>query len=136
MQSSPSSATFAFAAAASTAATASLATTQSCAKIREQLSASPDVVFTFLSSHYAESADDIASVLFTTSPDLVSDFPARAARERVPGWEHVPLMNAHEMAVPHGQVRCIRVLVLWNTDKAQDQIEHIYLREAHNLRER
>lgn len=94
-----------------------------------------DMVNTLIAANGIE-PDDIASVMFTTSPDLVSDFPARAARERIPGWEHVPLINSHEMAVPHGQARCIRVLVLWNTDKAQAEIEHIYLREAHNLRQR
>ena len=81
-------------------------------------------------------ADDIAAVTFTTTPDLVSDFPARSAREGLPGWEHVPLINTHEMSVPHGQKRCIRVLVLWNTDKSQQEIKHVYLREAHNLRQR
>ena len=111
------------------------ATTAADLSVEALEEATVDMVNTLISANGIE-ADDIASVLFTTTPDLVSDFPARAARERVPGWEHVPLMSAHEMAVPHGQVRCIRVLVLWNTDKAQDQIEHIYLREAHNLRER
>ena len=80
--------------------------------------------------------DDIAAVVFTTSPGLDADFPARAARERIDGWEHVPLINSHEMAVPHGQVRCVRVLILWNTVKAQNEIKHVYLREAHNLRDR
>jgi chorismate mutase len=89
-----------------------------------------------LLSANAIDADDIAAVTFTTSPDLNADFPARSARESVPGWEHVPLINTHEMSVPHGQKRCIRVLVLWNTDKSQKEIKHMYLREAHNLRQR
>ncbi len=97
--------------------------------------ATVDMVNTLVSANGIE-PDDIAAVMFTTSPDLVSDFPARVARERIHGWEHVPLINSHEMAVPHGQDRCIRMLVLWNTDKTQDEIEHIYLREAHNLRRR
>jgi len=94
-----------------------------------------ELVSELLSANEIE-ADDIAAVTFTTSPDLVADFPARSARERVPGWEHVPLINTHEMSVPHGQKRCIRVLVLWNTDKSQQEIKHVYLREAHNLRQR
>lgn len=79
--------------------------------------------------------DDVAAALFTTSPDLVAEFPAVAARENL-GWEHVPLMCGHEMAVPHGQERCIRILLFWNTDLPQSEIKHIYLREAANLRHR
>ena len=79
--------------------------------------------------------DDLAAALFTTSPDLTAEFPAVAARENL-GWEHVPLMCGHEMSVPHGQERCIRILLLWNTDLPQSEIKHIYLREAANLRQR
>jgi chorismate mutase len=77
--------------------------------------------------------DDVAAVQFTTSPDLVAEFPAVAARERL-GWVYVPLLNSHEMSVPHGQSRCIRVLILWNTEKLQREIRHVYLRDAVNLR--
>ncbi len=76
--------------------------------------------------------DDLASVQFTTTVDLVSEFPAVAAR--MLGWVHVPLMNSHEMDVPHGFPRCIRVLMMWNTDRAPQDIKHIYLRDAVNLR--
>jgi chorismate mutase len=79
--------------------------------------------------------DDIAAALFTTSSDLTAEFPAVAARESL-RWEHVPLMCGHEMAVPHGQDRCIRVLLFWNTERPQSEIKHIYLREAANLRNR
>ena len=77
---------------------------------------------------------DIAAAYFTTSPDLAVEYPASAARMN--GWDDVPLMSAQEVAVPGGQERCIRILVLWNTEKSQSEIEHVYLREAHNLRER
>lgn len=77
--------------------------------------------------------EDLAAVHLTTSPDLVAEFPAVAARERL-GWVYVPLINSHEMAVPHGQARCIRALMLWNTEKSQREIRHVYLRDAVNLR--
>jgi chorismate mutase len=77
--------------------------------------------------------DDLAAVHFTTSPDLVAEFPAVAARERL-GWDYVPLLNSHEMSVPHGQALCIRVLMLWNTEKPQRDIRHVYLRDAVSLR--
>jgi chorismate mutase len=77
--------------------------------------------------------DDVASVQFTTSPDLVAEFPAVAARERI-GWTDVPLMCGHEMTRPGALSQCIRILILWNTDKAQNEIMHAYLNEAAKLR--
>jgi len=76
--------------------------------------------------------EDIASVWLTTTPDIYAEFPAVAARQL--GWTQVPLMQSHEMSVPGMLPRCIRVLLHWNTDKAQSEIRHIYLREAARLR--
>ena len=75
---------------------------------------------------------DVASAIFTTTPDLNAEFPALAARQI--GWLDVPLLCGHEMAVLDGLPRCIRVLVHWNTDKAQDAIHHVYMRNAMRLR--
>ncbi len=77
--------------------------------------------------------DDIAAVQFTTSPDLVAEFPAVAARESL-GWNDVPLMCGHEMARPGALTQCIRILILWNTDRAQNEIKHAYLNGAATLR--
>lgn len=77
--------------------------------------------------------DDVAAVQFTTSPDLVAEFPAVAARERI-GWNDVPLMCGHEMARPGALERCIRILIFWNTDKAQAEIRHAYINDAAKLR--
>ena len=77
--------------------------------------------------------DDVAAVQFTTSPDLVAEFPAVAARERI-GWTEAPLMCGHEMARPGALERCIRILILWNTDKAQGEIRHAYMNDAAKLR--
>ena len=77
-------------------------------------------------------ADDIASALFTLTPDLVSEFPAAAARRM--GWTRVPLLNFTEIAVPGGLPRVIRVLLHVNTDKRADEIVHVYLEGARVLR--
>ena len=77
--------------------------------------------------------DDVAAVQFTTSPDLVAEFPAVAAREQF-GWNDVPLMCGHEMARPGALTQCIRILIFWNTDKAQNEIRHAYLNDAAKLR--
>lgn len=77
--------------------------------------------------------DDVAAVQFTTSPDLVAEFPAVAARERL-DWNDVPLMCGHEMARPGALAQCIRILIFWNTDKAQNEVKHVYLNDAAKLR--
>jgi chorismate mutase len=79
-------------------------------------------------------ANDIAAIFFTTTKDLNAEFPAVAARQM--GWEHTALMCGHEMDVPDGQARCIRVLILVNTDRAPHELKTRYLRGAKNLRKR
>jgi chorismate mutase len=75
---------------------------------------------------------DVASAFFSTTPDLDAEFPALAARQL--GWLDVPLLCGHEIAVPGSLKLCIRVLVHWNTDVAQADIQHIYIRDAVKLR--
>jgi len=75
---------------------------------------------------------DVASATFTTTPDLTAEFPALAARQL--GWLDVPMLCGHEIAVPGSLQKCIRVLVNWNTDKPQNEIQHIYIRDAVRLR--
>jgi chorismate mutase len=76
--------------------------------------------------------EDIASALFTATDDLVSVHPALAARQM--GWDYVPMMCAREIPVPGSLAHCVRVLVQWNTDRAQNAIQHVYLRDAVSLR--
>lgn len=77
--------------------------------------------------------DDIACILFTTTSDLNAAFPAAAAREM--GWTQVPLLCGHEMSVPGSLPGCLRVLVLFNTDKKNEELVHVYLRGAVVLRD-
>ena len=77
---------------------------------------------------------DIAATFFTTTQDLNAEFPAVGARQM--GWVDVPLMCGHEMNVPDGQPMCIRVLVLVNTEKSQQEMSHVYLKGAIGLRNR
>ena len=76
--------------------------------------------------------EDLASVLFTVTDDIVSVYPAQAAREM--GWGQVPLMCAREIPVENSLQLCIRVMIHWNTDLPQEEINHVYLREAAALR--
>ncbi len=76
--------------------------------------------------------EDIASALFTVTPDLRAEFPAAAAR-RI-GWTMVPLLNFTEIGVPGRLEKCIRVLLHVNTERSQNEMVHVYLREAVALR--
>jgi len=77
---------------------------------------------------------DVESAIFTSSPDLTADYPARAARRL--GWTGVPLLGGVEVDVPPplGLPRCIRVLLHFYTTKSQRSLKHMYLREASKLR--
>jgi chorismate mutase len=77
--------------------------------------------------------EDLISIVFTTTPDVVSMFPATAARTT--GLGDVPLLCASEIDVPGATPRCIRVLVHLVTDRPRDQLHHVYLEGARALRD-
>jgi len=76
--------------------------------------------------------EDVASAVFTTTGDLNAEFPALAARQL--GWFDTALMCFHELDVPGSLSKCIRILVHWNTDKPPDEVVHVYIRGAADLR--
>jgi chorismate mutase len=76
--------------------------------------------------------DDVISILFTATPDIVSEFPALAAREL--GFGDVPLMCATEMNVPHALPRVLRLMAHVDVDRPRAEIAHVYLRGATALR--
>jgi chorismate mutase len=78
---------------------------------------------------------DIAAIVFTTTPDLNAEFPAAATREL--GWSPtLALLCGHEMSVPGALPRCLRVLMLINTEKGSDEIIHVYLGKAKKLKDK
>ena len=76
--------------------------------------------------------EDVVSAVFTTTVDLTATFPALAARQL--GWSEVPLMCAHEMAVPGALDHVVRVLLHVNTTRRPSEIRHVYLKRARQLR--
>jgi chorismate mutase len=76
--------------------------------------------------------EDVASIIFTTTPDLTATFPALAAREL--GWSEVPLLCSHEMTVPGALTSAIRVLIHVNTTRTAAEMRHVYLKGAIQLR--
>jgi chorismate mutase len=81
--------------------------------------------------------DEIAFAYFTTTPDLDAEFPALAARQL--GWVDVPMLCGHDMAVPQPNPRsvamCVRVVLLYNTERAQSEMQHAYLRGARAIKQ-
>jgi chorismate mutase len=81
--------------------------------------------------------EEIAFAYFTTTRDLDAEFPALAARRL--GWLDVPLLCGHDMEVqqpnPRGVSLCIRIVILYNTDRAQSEMRHAYLRGAEAIKQ-
>jgi chorismate mutase len=77
--------------------------------------------------------DDIISIIFTATADVVSSFPATAARGM--GFGAVPLLCAAEIPVPGSMPRCVRVLLHVSTTRSRDELRHVYLHGAQGLRD-
>lgn len=83
-------------------------------------------------SSNALDVDDFISIVFTATPDLVSEFPAYAAR--LLGFDDVPLICAREIAVEGAMPRVVRLLAHVETDLPRRDITHVYLHGAAALR--
>ncbi|WP_044749073.1 chorismate mutase [Bacillus alveayuensis] len=75
----------------------------------------------------------VASVFISATQDLTAQFPAKALR-RLDGWTFVPVTCMQEMAVPGSLEKCIRIMMHVDTERSQNEISHIYLEKAKNLR--
>jgi chorismate mutase len=79
---------------------------------------------------------EICFAFFTTTHDLTAEFPAYAARRL--GWVDVPLLCSHDMDVrlpnPRGVPMCIRILLLYNTERPQSAMRAVYLRGAQAIK--
>lgn len=96
------------------------------------LQATRELLEEILGQNQSMKPEDVGSAIFTVTADLNSTFPAQAAREM--GWGQVPMICAREIPVPNSLPKVIRVLVQWNTDLPQNEITHVYLRDAVKLR--
>lgn len=75
---------------------------------------------------------ELVSAIFSATPDITSEFPARAARGL--GWHDVSLLCTTEMAVPGSLPRCIRVLLHVEYAEPRERVTHVYLHGARALR--
>jgi chorismate mutase len=108
------------------------ATTCGADSVEEVTSATQELLLEILGRNDV-AHDDVVSVIFTTTPDLRSTFPATAARGI--GFGDVPLLCATEIDVPGAKPRCIRVLMHAYSARERTALVHVYLRDAQSLRD-
>ena len=77
-------------------------------------------------------AEDVATAIFSLTPDLDAEFPAIAARRR--GWTDVPLLCCAELDIPGAMAKVVRILLLVNTSRPAAKIRHQYLGNTPRLR--
>ncbi|HEX6644078.1 MAG TPA: chorismate mutase [Gemmatimonadales bacterium] len=101
------------------------------ADTKEEMKAAVTELLAALLERNRLAVDEIVSAVFSVTPDIVSGFPALAAREA--GWGAVPMLCTAEVAVPGALARCIRVLVHARMPEPT-HAAHAYLRDARALR--
>ncbi|GAC1652509.1 MAG: chorismate mutase [Candidatus Dormibacteraceae bacterium] len=110
--------------------------TTALANSSEAISEATAELLTALVSANQLQPEEVAAIFFTTTPDLDAEYPALAARRL--GWHSTPLMCGNDMAVPGPNARsipmCIRILLLYNTDRPQTDMKSAYLRGAQAIR--
>ena len=99
---------------------------------REEILSATKELLQLLIEKNALKQEDIASAIFSLTEDLDAEFPAVAARGL--GWTDTALMCTREIPVPNSLQKCIRVLIHVNTDQSAEEIQHVYIRKAVNLR--
>lgn len=77
--------------------------------------------------------ESVSHVFVSATRDINDCFPAKALRE-IEHWKHVPIMCMQEIDVLNGLKKCIRVMMVVQTDKKQKEIIHIFQNEAIKLR--
>jgi chorismate mutase len=77
--------------------------------------------------------DSLVSIIFTTTPDIRSMFPAAAARTI--GLGDVPLLGAQEADIVTGTPMCVRVMAHLESDTPRAELRHVYLEGAKSLRD-
>ena len=101
--------------------------------LADEIAAATHELLDALETQNRLSPEHIISVTFSVTRDLDALFPAAAARQR-PGWDAVPLLDVQHMYVEGSLPRCIRVLIHTQVPVLHDEVCHIYLRDAQQLR--
>jgi chorismate mutase len=99
----------------------------------EQISSATQELLRVMMDRNDLSHDDVVSVIFTTTTDLTSAFPATGARSV--GFGDIPLLCASEINVPGSMPHCVRILMHVYTTRSRTELRHVYLRDAQGLRD-
>jgi chorismate mutase len=99
----------------------------------EQVTVRTQELLTAMLERNGVAHEDLISVIFTATPDVVSLFPALAARQL--GLGDVPLLCAREIDVVGATPRCLRVLIHLSTTRPREELHHVYLEGARELRD-
>ena len=97
----------------------------------EIINATEDLISKILEFNCIEK-DDIISIVFTCTKDIESAYPGEGARNI--GIVHAGILCIQEMYVKNSLEKCIRVLIYVNGEKKQNDVKHIYLKRAAQLR--
>lgn len=76
--------------------------------------------------------EDLLFILFSTTDDIKSFYPAAAAREA--GYTACALYSSSEPDISGALKKCIRIMVVADRDKPKEEVKHVYLNGARNLR--
>lgn len=76
--------------------------------------------------------DNIVNMIFTATTDVTSAYPAIATRNI--GITSCPVMCVQELFVENSLAMCIRVMITVTLDIDKSEIQHVYLRDAIELR--
>jgi chorismate mutase len=110
--------------------------TTATANTAEAITEATDELLRELIKANAIDVAEICFAFFTTTQDLNAEFPAYAARRL--GWVDVPLLCGQDMDVklpnPRGLPMCIRILLLYNTERPQSEMRFVYLRGARAIK--
>lgn len=66
-------------------------------------------------------AEDVSHAFISVTKDVNAAFPAKALRD-IEGWKYVPVMCMQEIDVPGSLPKCIRIMMIVNTDKQQKRL--------------
>lgn len=77
--------------------------------------------------------EKIINIMFTVTSDLTAIQPATVAREEL-NLKSTPMLCMQEMKVPNDLSRCIRILINVYSTLSKEDVKHVYLRGAKDLR--
>ncbi len=109
------------------------ATTVNADTAEEIKAASVEMVKEIIEKNNIKAESDIVMLFLTMTSDLKSLNASSAIRTGM-GWQHIPFFTSQEPEIEGMLARCIRVLVQCNLPVKQEEVKHVYLGEAVNLR--